>query len=75
VITSRRRAAKLGRNPDDIKILYLVYPFLGETREDAKEQHRRLVNDSSYIEAAVAGIGQITDIDFSKYDLDKPLPN
>ena len=70
----RARAAKLGRNPDDIKILYLVYPFLGETREDAKEQHRRLVTDPSYIEAAIAGIGQITDIDFSQYDLDKPLP-
>ncbi len=70
----RARAAKLGRNPDDIKILYLVYPFLGETREDAKEQHRRLVTDPTYIEAAIAGIGQITDIDFSQYDLDKPLP-
>jgi FMN-dependent oxidoreductase (nitrilotriacetate monooxygenase family) len=70
----RARAAKLGRDPDDIKILYLVYPFLGETGEDAEEQHRRLVTDPSYIEAAIAGIGQITDIDFSQYDLDKPLP-
>jgi long-chain alkane monooxygenase len=70
----RARAVKLGRDPDDIKILYLVYPFLGETREDAKEQHRRLVTDPSYIEAAIAGIGQITDIDFSQYDLDMPLP-
>jgi hypothetical protein len=26
-----RFIAKLGRNPDDIKVLYLVYPFLGET--------------------------------------------
>ena len=70
----RGRAATLGRDPDDIKILYLVYPFVGETREDAREQHRRLVNDPNYIEAAIAGIGQITDIDFSPYDLDKPLP-
>jgi len=70
----RARAAKLGRNPDDIKILYLVYPCLGETREEAKEQHQRLVTEPSFIEAAIAGIGQITDIDFSQYDLDKPLP-
>jgi alkanesulfonate monooxygenase SsuD/methylene tetrahydromethanopterin reductase-like flavin-dependent oxidoreductase (luciferase family) len=70
----RARAAKLGRNPDDIKILYLVYPFLGETREEAKAQHQRLVTEPSFIEAAIAGIGQITDIDFSQYDLDKPLP-
>ena len=70
----RARAAKIGRNPDDIKVMYLVYPFLGETREDALAQHQRLVNDAAYIDAAIAGIGQITDIDFSQFDLDKPLP-
>src|SRR5438445_9895832 len=44
----RARAAKLGRNPDDIKILYLVYPFLGETREEAKAQHQRLLTEPSF---------------------------
>lgn len=53
------------------KGLYLVYPFLGETRQEAKAQHQRLVTEPSFIEAAIAGIGQITDIDFSQYDLDK----
>ena len=70
----RARAAKIGRNPDNIKVMYLVYPFLGETREEAFEQRRRLVSNPAYIEAAIAGIGQITDIDFSQFDLDKPLP-
>jgi FMN-dependent oxidoreductase (nitrilotriacetate monooxygenase family) len=70
----RERAMKLGRNPDDIKVLYLVYPFLGETDEEAKAKHRRIVNEPSFTEAALAGIGQITDIDFSQYELDKPLP-
>jgi long-chain alkane monooxygenase len=70
----RERAIKLGRNPDDIKVLYLVYPFLGETDEEAKSRHRRIVNEPSFTEAALAGIGQITDIDFSQYELDKPLP-
>jgi long-chain alkane monooxygenase len=70
----RERAMKLGRNPDDIKVLYLVYPFLGETDEEAKARHRRIVNEPSFTEAALAGIGQITDIDFSQYELDKPLP-
>jgi long-chain alkane monooxygenase len=32
------------------------------------------VNEPSFIEAALAGIGQITDIDFSVYELDKTLP-
>jgi FMN-dependent oxidoreductase (nitrilotriacetate monooxygenase family) len=70
----RQRAVKIGRDPDEIKVLYLVYPILGETREEARNAHARLVNEPWYAEAAVAGIGQITDIDFSIYDLDKPLP-
>jgi len=70
----RARAAKIGRNPDNIKVMYLVYPFLGETREEAFEQRRRLISNPAYIEAAIAGIGQITDIDFSQFHLDKPLP-
>jgi FMN-dependent oxidoreductase (nitrilotriacetate monooxygenase family) len=71
----RERAARLGRNPDDIKVLYLVHPFLGETAEEAHACHQRIVNDPILIEAALAGIGQITDIDFSQFDLDKPLPH
>jgi len=70
----RERAVKLGRNPDDIKILYLIYPFLGETDEEAKARHHRIVNEPGFVEAALAGIGQITDIDFSVYELDRPLP-
>jgi FMN-dependent oxidoreductase (nitrilotriacetate monooxygenase family) len=70
----RSRAAKLGRNPDDIKVLYLVYPFLGETTEEARAKHDRMVAEPSFVEAAIAGIGQITDIDFSQYELDRPLP-
>ncbi len=70
----RSRAAKLGRNPDDIKVLYLVYPFLGETTEEARAKHDRMVAGPSFVEAAIAGIGQITDIDFSQYELDRPLP-
>jgi alkanesulfonate monooxygenase SsuD/methylene tetrahydromethanopterin reductase-like flavin-dependent oxidoreductase (luciferase family) len=62
------------RDPDDTKVLYLVYPFLDETTEEAKAKHHRMVTEPSFIEAALAGIGQITDIDFSPYDLDQPLP-
>lgn len=70
----RAKAAAAGRNPDDIKVLFLVYPFLGETDEEAREKHRRTVNAPDFIEAALASIGTVTDIDFSKYDLDQPLP-
>jgi FMN-dependent oxidoreductase (nitrilotriacetate monooxygenase family) len=70
----RGRAVKLGRDPDDIKTMYLVYVFLGETHEEAHAKHRRMIEEPGFAEAALAGIGQITDIDFSQYELDKPLP-
>jgi FMN-dependent oxidoreductase (nitrilotriacetate monooxygenase family) len=71
----RSRAEKLGRNPDDIKVLYLVYPILGETTEEARAKYERMLDEPWYVEAAIAGIGQITDIDFSQYALDEPLPH
>ena len=70
----RAHAAAAGRNPDDIKILHLVYPILGETSEEAKSKQRRMVNASGFVEAALASVGSITDIDFSQFDLDAPLP-
>src|SRR5271170_550806 len=70
----RRHAVGFGRNPDDIKVLYLVYPFLGETKDEAQAKYQRLVGSDGFIEAALASLGQITDIDFSKFALDEPLP-
>ena len=70
----RGHAEKFGRNPDDAKVLYLVYPFLGETEEDAHAKHQRLVTSDAFIEMTLASISTITDIDFSQFDLDKPLP-
>ena len=70
----RAHAADAGRNPDDIKVLYLVYPILGETTEEARAKHQRMVNAPGFIEAALASVGSITDIDFSQFDLDAPLP-
>ncbi|MGA8758094.1 MAG: NtaA/DmoA family FMN-dependent monooxygenase [Stellaceae bacterium] len=70
----RAHAVRFGRDPDDIKVLYLVYPVLGETSDEARAKYRRMVTAPSFIEAALASIGSITDIDFSQFDLDKPLP-
>jgi FMN-dependent oxidoreductase (nitrilotriacetate monooxygenase family) len=70
----RRHAVAAGRNPDDVKVLFLVYPFLGETDDEAVARHARLVNSPGFVEAALAAVGTVTDIDFSQFDLDKPLP-
>ncbi|WP_181706681.1 NtaA/DmoA family FMN-dependent monooxygenase [Chthonobacter rhizosphaerae] len=70
----RARAAAAGRNPDDIKILFLVAPILGETEAEAKAKFERIHTAPDYLEKVLASISSITDIDFSKFDLDKELP-
>ena len=71
----RARAAAAGRNPDDVKVLFLVAPVLGETEEEAEARFRRIHTSPGYIEKVLALIAAITDIDFSKYDLDAELPH
>src|SRR6202023_2204196 len=70
----RAHATKFGRNPDDIKVLWLVYPTFGETTGEAREVYRRLVTSPAFVEASLAASGTTADIDFSQYDLDKPFP-
>jgi alkanesulfonate monooxygenase SsuD/methylene tetrahydromethanopterin reductase-like flavin-dependent oxidoreductase (luciferase family) len=71
----RSRAAAAGRNPDDIKVLFLIYPILGETSDEARAKQRRMVTAPDFVEAVLASTGTITDIDFSQFDLDAPLPH
>ena len=70
----RAHAVKFGRHPDNIKVRFLVYPFLGETSEEAMAKYRSMVTSDNFVHAALASVGQITDIDFSRFDLDEPLP-
>jgi alkanesulfonate monooxygenase SsuD/methylene tetrahydromethanopterin reductase-like flavin-dependent oxidoreductase (luciferase family) len=55
-------------------VLFLVYPILGETDAEAEAKRRRLVSSPHFIERALASTATVTDIDFSQYDLDQPLP-
>lgn len=65
-----------GRKPSDCKILFLINPILGETMEDAQEKRRRqLAYVREHVEERLAHFGKVTNIDFGKFDLDKPLPD
>jgi FMN-dependent oxidoreductase (nitrilotriacetate monooxygenase family) len=70
----RGHALKFGRNPDDAKVLFLVYPILAETDAEARAKYQRMISSSAFIERSLTGISSITDIDFSKFPLDEPLP-
>jgi alkanesulfonate monooxygenase SsuD/methylene tetrahydromethanopterin reductase-like flavin-dependent oxidoreductase (luciferase family) len=67
----RARMEKVGRDPDSCKILYVVMPTLGDTSQEATEKKTRATRS---IDAALGGLAAITEIDFSVFDLDQPLP-
>jgi FMN-dependent oxidoreductase (nitrilotriacetate monooxygenase family) len=70
----RARAAKFGRNPDDIKVLFLFSPVLGETEEEARAKDTRGLATRRFQERALSLYSALSDIDLSQFDLDKPLP-
>jgi alkanesulfonate monooxygenase SsuD/methylene tetrahydromethanopterin reductase-like flavin-dependent oxidoreductase (luciferase family) len=70
----RARAVKHGRNPDDIKLLWLFSPVM-----DATEAGARLVNElgmsqDRFVDRRLALMSAITEIDFAQFPMDEPLP-
>jgi long-chain alkane monooxygenase len=71
----RTQAAGFGRNPDHIKVMFLVAPIVDEFMDTAlARKQARLADTESHIEFALANMSRVTGIDFSKYDLDEKLP-
>jgi len=69
------RLISLGRDPKDIKIFYSVSLVFGEIEEEAQEKRRRLdANAQASIEHWLFEMSFSSAIDFSKFDLDQPLP-
>lgn len=71
----RARAAAQGRNPDDIKVLFLTYPIVDESMEAARAR-RRQENEAkhAHVEFYLAQMSMTADIDLSPFPLDEPLP-
>src|SRR5579862_6017884 len=64
---SRRYTATRGvvrAQSRDIKVLFLVYPVLGETDQEAYAKRERMVSSPHFIERALASTATVTDIDF-----------
>jgi alkanesulfonate monooxygenase len=70
---SKERIAKLGRNPDYVKILPGLLPIVARTTEEAQAKYKRLL---SYLDPLV-GLERLTRWfgDLSGHDLDGPLPD
>ena len=70
----RAYALAQGRNPDDIKVLFLVSPTIGETEEEARLRHaQKMARAAKQVPQLLAFFGKITNINFAAYDLDTPV--
>jgi FMN-dependent oxidoreductase (nitrilotriacetate monooxygenase family) len=70
----RERLVENGRKPDDCKVLFLISPIVADTVDEARAKKLRWMSDPLYIELVLATMGSITEIDFSVFDWDQPLP-
>jgi alkanesulfonate monooxygenase len=68
------RMAKLGRDPDHLKVLPGCLVVVGETVEQAKEK-RALLDSGVHYESAVAALSIALGTDASIFDPDGPLPD
>jgi len=71
----RTVAAAHGRDPDSIKVLFVVNPILTATAEEsAAVRARRSELTQAAIDEALQGVSYLSGVDFKKFDLDAPLP-
>jgi FMN-dependent oxidoreductase (nitrilotriacetate monooxygenase family) len=71
----RRNAVAAGRDPDSIKVLFLAYPIVDTTMEAARERRRLQGQDAAaHLDMALSSMSRLTNIDFSQFDPDEPLP-
>ncbi|ROQ39710.1 FMN-dependent oxidoreductase (nitrilotriacetate monooxygenase family) [Frondihabitans sp. PhB188] len=71
----RARVAAHGRNPDDVKVMFLTDFIIGDTHDDALElQRRKQAEAESDVSKTLARMSFASGIDFAAFDLDQPVP-
>ena len=64
-----------GRDPNSIKVLFLAYPLVDTTMEAARERQRLRQEDANrHLDLALSSMSRLTNIDFSRFDPDAPIP-
>ena len=69
----KARMGKLGREPDECKLFFLAKPIIGDTDEAAQQMADALYANAP-VEAGLAALSTLLQIDLSTYALDQPLP-
>ncbi len=70
----KRRLARYGRTPDDLKILPAATFVLGDTDAEAEERAAAIRFQQVSARTAIASLEQVWNCDLSAYDADGPLP-
>src|SRR5690606_7576001 len=68
------RMAKLGRDPEHLKILPGAFVVVGDSLEEAREKKARL-DGLVHPDSAIASLSVQLGTDMSRFDLDGPLPD
>lgn len=71
----KRRLAKYGRAPGDLKIMPGVGVVLGDTAAEAKERAAEIRRQQTSPQTALLTLERIWGVDLSSYDPDGPLPD
>ena len=69
----RERVRALGRDPDHVKVLPGISPFIGSTEREAHELEAEF-NALTQPEYSLEQLSRMTGLDLSGYDLDAPFP-
>lgn len=67
-----RAVRKFGRKPGDIKFIYGVQVFVGETEKEARVA-QKVLNDRVPLEGGLALLSGHMNYDFSQFELDQPI--
>ncbi len=71
----REYAVDAGRDPDDLKVMFITEPVFGETLDEAKAKVVRIHDDAMRTyDHNLGGLSSVTMIDFAQFDPDRPLP-
>ena len=70
------RMISFGRKPSDAKVLFLISPIMGDTEGEAQAKAERMAAaQAANLEGNLAAMSYFTSMDFSKFDLDGPMPD
>jgi FMN-dependent oxidoreductase (nitrilotriacetate monooxygenase family) len=69
----KARVKKHGRDPDECKVFFLSKPIIADTDEEAQRRVDELCAKAP-VEAGLASLSTMLQMDLSGFDLDKPLP-